>query len=45
VVLLDKLPAVLPDSEFATRTHLSESGRIPFTRRLGELLSTSLPSQ
>lgn len=41
VVLLDSLPAVLPDSEFATRTHLSERGRIPFTRRLGELLSNS----
>jgi len=39
VRILADLPAYLPDSEFATRTHLSEEGRLRFTRLLAKNLS------
>lgn len=37
-VPLSTLPAVLPDEDFASPTHLNESGRAAFTRRLAETL-------
>lgn len=39
VQILAELPATLPDTEFATRTHLSEGGRQGFTRLLASSLS------
>jgi hypothetical protein len=39
VRILTDLPALLPDSEFATRTHLSQEGRLRFTGLLAKDLS------
>lgn len=39
---LNELPATLPDDQFASVTHLNESGSAEFTRRLAEHLSALL---